>query len=65
MEKPITGKAWILEICPAPTLKVEGLYDRYKDENLNDDPSSVRATWWMNLTLKRLPIAPPVNLQIL
>ena len=43
MEKPITGKAWVLEICPASTLKVEGLYARYKDRNLNDDRSSVRA----------------------
>lgn len=43
MEKPISGKAWILEICPASTLKVEGLYDRYKDKNLNDDRGSVRA----------------------
>ena len=30
MEKPITSKAWILEICPASTLKSLGLYVPYK-----------------------------------
>ena len=43
MQKPAPKKPWIIEIYPASTLKVEGLYDRYKDKNLNDDRSSVRA----------------------
>ena len=30
VQKPVPGKPWVLEICPAATLKREGLYFRYK-----------------------------------
>ena len=30
MQEPLLDRSWVLEVCPASTLKAEGLYDSYK-----------------------------------
>ena len=34
MQEPVSGKPWVVEICPAVTLKREGLYSSYKGKTL-------------------------------
>ena len=43
MQKPIVGKSWILEICPASTLKDYDLYQKYKYRNRKDDRPEIRS----------------------
>ena len=43
MQKPVPGKPWVLEICPAATLKREMFYFSYKDKRKG---GSLRETRW-------------------
>ena len=43
MQKPSIGKPWILEICPASTLKDLDLYQKYKYRKKKDDCPEVRS----------------------
>ncbi len=42
MQRPKRGKPWVLEVCPASTLKSEGLYGVYKNRRHSGDQSHVR-----------------------
>ena len=43
-QEPVAGKPWILEICPASTLKKHGLYQEYKFPVKKDDRPETRST---------------------
>lgn len=42
MQRPKKGKPWVLEVCPASTLKAEGLYRVYKNKGRSGDHYNVR-----------------------
>ncbi|MBN2109482.1 MAG: DUF429 domain-containing protein [Methanosarcinaceae archaeon] len=39
MQEPVEGKPWLMEICPASTLKSEGLYIPYKGRSAREKES--------------------------
>ncbi|MBW2000274.1 MAG: DUF429 domain-containing protein [Deltaproteobacteria bacterium] len=43
MQRPRAGKPRLMEICPASTLKAEGLYRRYKETSRKDEGILARA----------------------
>ena len=43
MQKSTSGKPWIIEICPASTLKTHNLYQKYKYRNRRDDRPETRS----------------------
>ena len=61
MEKPITGKAWIFEICPASTLKSLGLYIPYKGPGEEERAAREKILWKLSslrsLQIKRQEIS--------
>jgi hypothetical protein len=61
MEKPITGKAWILEICPASTLKSLGLYIPYMGPGEEKRAARKKILWklsrFRSLQIKRQEIS--------
>jgi hypothetical protein len=36
MQEPVSNKPWLIEVCPASTLKKEGLYISYKGKSFRD-----------------------------
>ncbi|HDG97946.1 MAG TPA: DUF429 domain-containing protein [Desulfobacterales bacterium] len=42
MQKPVTGKPWVLEICPASTLKAMRLYAPYKGPDRSNEARTRR-----------------------